>query len=224
MYGPSHHVHTLLRSSDEQKFHSDNSSVHAHLSEHVQSHFSANHNVQDPVIHRIPQLTLKQVRNESPTAQERTEAIAHLQCHKAAGVDSIPPEIWKLGGPMFHAKPYNLLLCHWKQGKLPKDFCVTIIITLHKDKGEKSLTAPIIWESTYSPSQGECLPESCSQDSYQPSPKESSPRASVTLQPTEAGQTWCTSSINSMINAKHKTRNYTPPLPASQKLLTQQAG
>ena len=65
----------------------------------------------------VPFLDGSSNRVEAGTDLE-AEAIAHLQCHKTAGVDSIPPEIWKLGGPMLHVKLYNLLLRHWKQGNV----------------------------------------------------------------------------------------------------------
>lgn len=38
-------------------------------------------------------------QDELPTIEETTKAIKQLKCGKAAGVDSVPPEIWKHGGP-----------------------------------------------------------------------------------------------------------------------------
>ena len=42
------------------------------------------------------------------------------------------------GGVALHAKLHNLLVCWWEQGKLPKDLRDAVIITLYKNKGEKS--------------------------------------------------------------------------------------
>ena len=76
--------------------------------------------------------------DESPHLEELTKAIDQLKSRKAAGVDGIPPEIWKHGGPALHVKLHNVLVCCWEQGKLPQDLCNVVIITLYKNKGEKS--------------------------------------------------------------------------------------
>ena len=61
-----------------------------------------------------------------------------LKRGKAAGADGIPPEICKHGGPALHSKLHQLLICCWEQGKLLQDLRDAIIITLYKNKGEKS--------------------------------------------------------------------------------------
>ena len=45
-----------------------------------------------------------------------------LKSGKAAGVDGIPPEVWKHRGPALHTKRHVLHVHCWEQGKLPKDF------------------------------------------------------------------------------------------------------
>ena len=70
--------------------------------------------------------------------EEITKAIQQLKCGKAAGVDGIPREIWIHGGPSLHSKLHELLTRCWEQGKLPQDLRDAIIITLYKNKGEKS--------------------------------------------------------------------------------------
>ena len=72
------------------------------------------------------------------TLEELTKAIDQLKSRKAAGVDSIPPEIWKHEGPVLHVKLHNLLVCCWEQGKLAQDLRNAVIITLYKNMGEKS--------------------------------------------------------------------------------------
>ena len=67
-----------------------------------------------------------------------TVALDQLKSRKTAGVDGIPPEIWKHGGPALHVKLHDLLVCCWEQGKLPLDLRDAVIITLYKNKGEKS--------------------------------------------------------------------------------------
>ena len=57
---------------------------------------------------------------------------------KAAGVDGIPPEFRKSGGPALHSKLHELLVYCWEKGKLPRDLRDAVIVTLYKNKGEES--------------------------------------------------------------------------------------
>lgn len=138
VYGPTHQVQSPLRSSDGQDLLTDNISILARWSEHFQSLFSANRTIQDTAIHRVPQLPLKEELDKPPSLEETTKAIKQLKSRKAAGIDGIPPEIWKNGGLTLHKKLHDLLVCCWEQGKLPQDLRDAVIITLYKNKGEKS--------------------------------------------------------------------------------------
>ena len=95
VYGPTHQVQSPLRSSDGQNLFTDNTSILACWSEHFQTLFSANRAVQVTAINRVPQLSPIEALDEPPTLEELT--VDQLKSHKAAGVDGIPPEIWKQG-------------------------------------------------------------------------------------------------------------------------------
>ena len=69
--------------------------------------------------------------------KEITKAIRQLS-GRATGVDGIPPDLWKDGGPALHSKLHEFLVCCWEQGKLPIYFCDAVIVTLYKNKGNKS--------------------------------------------------------------------------------------
>ena len=73
MYGPTHQVQALLRCYDVQDLLTDNTSIHACWSEHIQSIFSANCGMQNIDIHGIPQLPLKQQLDNPPTLKERNK-------------------------------------------------------------------------------------------------------------------------------------------------------
>ncbi|KAL8580967.1 hypothetical protein ACOMHN_017534 [Nucella lapillus] len=81
---------------------------------------------------------MKEKLDVAPTFEEVTKATEQLKSGKAAGVNGIPPEIWKHGGPTLRSKLHELSVCCWEQGKLPQDFRDAIIITLYKNKGGKS--------------------------------------------------------------------------------------
>jgi len=81
---------------------------------------------------------VKEDMDEAPTVEEVIKATEQLKSGKAAGVDGIPQEIWKHGGETLHSKLHELFVCCWEQGKLPQDLRDAVIITLYKNKGEKS--------------------------------------------------------------------------------------
>ena len=110
-------------------------SILARWSEHFQTLFSANGAVQETAINRVPQLPPIKALDEPPTLEELTVAIDQLKGRKAAGVDGIPPEIWKHGGLELHVKLHDFLVCCWEQGKLPQDLRDAVIITLYKKQG-----------------------------------------------------------------------------------------
>ena len=118
----------------------DNTSILSRWSEHFQELFSADQglSVQDSALLHIPHQPVKVELDELPSMQELIKAIEQMKSGKAAGVDEITPEFWKSGGPVLHSKLHKLLVCCREQGKLPRDLGDAVIVTLYKNKGEKS--------------------------------------------------------------------------------------
>ena len=138
VYGPTHQAQNPLRSVDGQSLLTDKASILSRWSEHFGTLFGTDRVVQDSAVLRIPQQPVKADLDELPSMEEVTKAIEQLKRRKAAGIDGIPPEIWKDGGSALHSKLHELLVCCWEQSKLPKDLRDAVIITLYKNKGEKS--------------------------------------------------------------------------------------
>ncbi|XP_023815252.1 uncharacterized protein LOC111948070 [Oryzias latipes] len=138
VYGPTHQIQSPLRSSDERRLLADKTSILDRWTEHFQALYSADRVVGVSAILRIPQQPLKEELDEAPSMDETLKAIKQLKSGKAAGVDGIPPELWKHGGPALHSKLHELFICCWEQGKLPQDLRDAVIIPLYKNKGVKS--------------------------------------------------------------------------------------
>ncbi|XP_069752263.1 uncharacterized protein [Narcine bancroftii] len=100
VYGPSPQVQSPLRSSDGKVLLSDKIFILNRWSEHFQPLFSANRSVQDFALLQPLRLELDEVL----TLDETYKAIEQLKSGKAAGMDGIPPEVWKAGGKTLHAK------------------------------------------------------------------------------------------------------------------------
>ena len=207
MYGPTHQVQSPLCSADGQVLFTDKASILSCWSEHFQSLFSADHVVQDPPLLYISQQPFKA---ELPSTKEITKVLEHLRRGKAAGVDKIPPEPWKEGGPALHSKLHEFFVCCWEQGKLPSDPCDAIIVTLYKNKGKKS-DCSNYREITLISIIGKILACVLLTNWYPPSLKKSS----VGSKPTGALQIWCLSSDSSRRIAGSRTKKSSCSLTSS---------
>ena len=138
VYGPTHQARSRLRSADGRALLKDKTSILSRWSEHFQKLFSADRVVQDSALLRIPQIQVKVELDELPSMQELIKTIEQMKSGKAAGVDGISLDFWKNGSPALHRKLHELLVCCWEQEKLPRDLRNAVIVTLYKNKGEKS--------------------------------------------------------------------------------------
>ena len=138
VYGPTHQVRSPLPSADGRALLKDKTSILNCWSELFQEFFSTDRVFQDSALLRIPQLPVKVELDELPSMQELIKAIEQMKSGKAAEVDGIAPEFWTSGGPAWHSKLHELLVCCWEQGKLPRDLRDEVIVTLYKNKGENS--------------------------------------------------------------------------------------
>lgn len=111
VYGPSHRVQSPLRSADGHALLTDKASILNRWAEHFQTLFSTDRTVQDAALLNIPQKPVQMELDEIPTLEETTKAIEPLKSGKAAGIDGIPPDVWKHGGPVLHIKLHELLVC-----------------------------------------------------------------------------------------------------------------
>ena len=138
VYGPTFKSETPLLSADGTMLLSDRESILERWSDHFQTLFSPKSQVHDSTLSCIPQRTVKMELDEPPTMDETVKAINQLKNGKAAGVDGLPPELWKFGGPALHLKLHKLFQACWDSGKIPNDLRDAIVITLYKNKGSKA--------------------------------------------------------------------------------------
>ncbi len=127
VYGPSYQILSPLRSADEKELLTEKDSILNRWSEYFYTLFNASRSVQEPAIDRILQQPVITELDVAPSLQETEEAIKQLKSGKAARVDTIPPEVWKNGGPALHTKLHEFFVCCWEQGKLPQDLRDAVI-------------------------------------------------------------------------------------------------
>ena len=86
----------------------------------------------------IPQQDVKAKLDDPPDIEELKIAVRKLKTHKAPGVDGIPAEVYQLGGDLLLKKITSLFQVSRKRGELPDDLRNSIIVSLYKNKSEKS--------------------------------------------------------------------------------------
>lgn len=67
----------------------------------------------------------------------KRQSMVQLKSGKAAGIDGIPPKIWKDGGPALDSNFHEFLVCSWEQGKPSRDLRDAIFVTLYYKTREK---------------------------------------------------------------------------------------
>lgn len=106
--------------------------------EHYSELYSRENVVVASAIDAIEPLPTMTDLDVEPSQEELSKAIDSLACGKAPGIDGIPPELIK------HCKstlldPLHEVLCQcWSEGSLPQDMRDAKIVTLYKNKGDRS--------------------------------------------------------------------------------------
>ena len=81
---------------------------------------------------------MKPELDEPPSLEEVKTAVKKMQAHKASGIDGLPAELYKYGGDQLLEKLTSLFTLCWEEGEVPGDLRGAVIVSLYKNKGEKS--------------------------------------------------------------------------------------
>ena len=107
--------------------------------EHYQELYSRETTVTDMAIENTPSLPVMEELDTPPTIEELSKAIDSLANNKAPGKDSIPAEIIKAGKQScLLSHLHELLLQCWEERNVPQGMRDANIVTLYKNKGERS--------------------------------------------------------------------------------------
>ena len=93
----------------------------------------------DTAVENTCPLPVMEELDDPPTIEELGKAIDSLASGKAPGNDGIPPEVIKAGKETSLLEHlHELLLQCWEEGSVPQDMRDANIITLYKNKGDRS--------------------------------------------------------------------------------------
>lgn len=106
--------------------------------EHYSELYSRENKVHQSALDAVERLPEMSELDIQPTTEELAKAIDKLSSGKAPGKDGIPAEIIKCGKPSL-LEPLHKLLCKcWEEGEVPQSMRDANIVTLYKNKGDRS--------------------------------------------------------------------------------------
>lgn len=107
--------------------------------EHYGELYSKENVVTETALKNITPLPIMVELDLPPTIDELSKAIDSLSCRKAPGSDGIPPEVVKAAKESSLIRHlHELLLQCWDEGTIPQDMRDAKIVTLYKNKGDRS--------------------------------------------------------------------------------------
>ena len=106
--------------------------------EHYLELYATQNVVTDAALNAIPDLSVLDELDAEPTMVELSKAIDRLSTGKAPGEDGIPPEVIKSGKDALLQDLHELLCLCWREGAVPQDMRDAKIVTLYKNKGDRS--------------------------------------------------------------------------------------
>ena len=106
--------------------------------EHYLELYATQNVVTDAALDTIPDLPVMVELDEPPTLEELSKTIESLASGKSPGADGISAEILKTGKAVLLEPLHQLLCLSWELSYVPQDMRDANIVTLYKNKGERS--------------------------------------------------------------------------------------
>ena len=139
VYGPQSSGTTPLLSADGSSLLTDKEAILKRWAEHFDGVLNRPSPINDEAINRLPQVECNPLLDKLPTVSETVKAIKLLSSGKAPGLDAIPAEIYKAGGPPVAEKLTELFHIMWRKEAIPQKFKDATIIHLFKRKGNPQI-------------------------------------------------------------------------------------
>ena len=106
--------------------------------EHYSELYARENIVTEDALNEIESLPVLEMVDEEPTLGELSEALDSLATGKAPGKDGIPAEVLKCCKESLITELHEILCLCWKNGEVPQDMRDANIVTLYKNKGDRS--------------------------------------------------------------------------------------
>ena len=139
LYGPTSRAIVPVRSEDGSALIRDKNGILSRWAEHFDLLLNHETTTDPAILDELPDMTILAELDLPPSYDEVVACIKSLKNNKSAGPDSIPSELLKHGGESLHQLLHELICEIWKQGDVPHKWKDALLITIYKNKGDKSL-------------------------------------------------------------------------------------
>ena len=138
MYGHKSSGSTPVLNADESSLLTDKGEIFGRWAEHFNKILNCPSTVSDAALDEIEQLPVLEHLSMAPTVPEVQKATRRMSTGKAAGPDGIPPDVYKLEGPILIRELTSLYARVWKEEAVLQEFSDANIVHLYKRKDNRS--------------------------------------------------------------------------------------
>ena len=138
IYGPRKSSTSPMLSADGTSLLADKTAILERWKEHFDSLLNCPSSVSDESILRIPDRPTLHGLDDPPTFDEIQDAIGSMKNNKSPGMDGIPAEVYKHGGPALTDELHKLFQLIWTRESVPQEFKDSNILPIYKRKGGRS--------------------------------------------------------------------------------------
>lgn len=139
IYGPGNYPVIPVRSADGTTLIKDQKQIVERWAEHFSALLNRRNPTDDSVLDDFPDQPIINELDLPPTFSEVSQAVKSLKDNKSPGPDNIPAEIFKNGGYLCLKSLHQYVLDVWDNESLPQLWKDANIVTIYKNKGDKSL-------------------------------------------------------------------------------------
>ena len=138
IHGPCFNGMLAVHSSDGRIILNDPTRIIERWAEHFEQLLNRPSHIANAVLDDLPSRPTLKCLSLPITLDEVTNANSVLKNGEASGCDSIPPEVFKYGGPYPAERLQQLFSVIWTKEVVPQDFKDSKIIHFYKRKGERA--------------------------------------------------------------------------------------
>lgn len=137
VYGPRSSGSSPALNADGTKLLTDRKQILERWAEHFSSVLNRPSSINNDAIDLLPQVKTSYTLDDLPIEHEVEKAIHQLSCGKAPGSDSIPAEVFRVGGQALIRRLTQLYQLMWKEEQLPQQFKDATVVHIYKRKGNR---------------------------------------------------------------------------------------
>ena len=137
-YGPITRTTAPVRSADGAVLIKDLEGISRRWAEHFSSLLNGGISTDPSILNDIPRRVVSEELDVLPSMEEIEECVRSLKNRKSPGGDGLPAEIYKYGGNDLLRKLHELICAIWISEVVPQNWKDSLIITIYKNKGDKS--------------------------------------------------------------------------------------